>query len=272
MEEYASDRVFSGMIPGIYDALLVPLIFEPYAVDIASRAASLPARRVLEIAAGTGVATRALARSLPGHVPIIATDLNQPMIDLALAHDSDERVTWRQADAMDLPFDDESFDLVVCQFGVMFFPDKQKAFAEARRVLRPGGTFLFNTWDRIEANDFANVVTAALAPVFPDDPPRFLARKPHGYSDREQIRQDIASGGFTAAPVIESPAARSRAATCDIPAVAYIHGTPLRAEVVSRDESKLTEATNIASEAIARQFGRVDVEGSIRAHVVSVVK
>ena len=168
-----SDQDFAGSIPGLYESHLVPLIFEPYAVDLAKRLASRSLTRVLEIAAGTGVVTRQLAAVLPESVSIVATDLNQPMLDQAAAIGTRRPVEWRQADAMQLPFEDASFDAVACQFGVMFFPDKSKAFAEARRVLRPGGVFIFSVWDRIEENEFADAVTKALASVFPGDPPRF---------------------------------------------------------------------------------------------------
>src|SRR6185295_8504689 len=147
---------------------------------------------------------------------------------------------------MKLPFEDDAFDAVVCQFGVMFFPDKPKAFAEARRVLIPGGLFIFNVWDRIEDNEFADTVTTALGTLFPGDPPRFMARTPHGYNDPRVIERDLASGGFTAAPRIDTVAARSRAASPRIPAIAYCQGTPLRNEIESRDASRLGEATDVA--------------------------
>ena len=171
----ASDASFAGSLPAFYQQYLVPLIFEPYAADLAQRLARRPLRRVLEIAAGTGVVTRHLASTLPDTVTIVATDLNQAMLDQAATTGTSRPVEWRQADASQLPFPDQSFDAVVCQFGVMFFPDKPRAYAEARRVLRPGGVFLFNVWDRIEHNEFADVVTAELARRYPDDPPRFLA-------------------------------------------------------------------------------------------------
>jgi SAM-dependent methyltransferase len=225
---------------------------------------------VLEIAAGTGVVTRALASALPEDVSIVASDRNQPMLDHAAALGTTRPVEWRQADALQLPFEDVTFDAVVCQFGVMFFNDKPKAFSETRRVLRPGGVYLFNTWDRIEENEFADVVTAALATFFPDDPPRFMARTPHGYHDHETIKRDLAKSGFAAAPGITTVAARSRAASFPIPAIAYCQGTPLRNEIEARDASRLAEATGVAAEAIARRFGRGAVDGKIQAHVVSI--
>jgi spermidine synthase len=168
---------------------------------------------VLEIAAGTGVVTRHLASVLPESVSIVATDLNQPMLDQASEVGTKRPVEWRQADAMQLSFESGRFDAVVCQFGVMFFPEKSKAFSEARRVLRSGGVFMFNVWDRIEENDFAHTVTTALESVFPNDPPRFLARTPHGYHDFATIARDLESGGFTSSPRIDTVAARSHAAS-----------------------------------------------------------
>jgi SAM-dependent methyltransferase len=158
----------------------------------------------------------------------------------------------------------------VCQFGVMFFPDKAKAFSEARRVLAPGGVFLFNVWDRIEENEFAGTVTTALATLFPDDPPRFMARGPHGYHDRAVIERDLAGGGFTAAPAFATLAARSRASSPRIPAIAFCQGTPLRNEIEARGASRLGEATDVAADAIARRFGTGNVEGKIQAHVIVI--
>jgi ubiquinone/menaquinone biosynthesis C-methylase UbiE len=189
-----SDKIFAGSIPKLYDTHMVPLIFEPYAQDLVQRLKTKPVSQLLEIAAGTGVVTRALAAGLDAGTAIVATDLNQAMLDHAATVGTKRAVQWRQADAMKLPFADGSFDAVVCQFGAMFFPDKGKAFAEARRVLRRGGVFLFNVWDRIEDNEFADVVTEALAGVFPEDPPRFMVRVPHGYHERSLIARDLASG------------------------------------------------------------------------------
>jgi len=269
MSSLQSDKIFSGSIPKLYEEYIVPMIFEPYAGDLAKRLTSRRLARVLEIAAGTGVVTRHLASLLPEDVSIIATDLNQPMLDLASKLGTARPVEWRQADAMQLPFEDGSFDAVVCQFGAMFFPDKSKAYAEARRVLRAGGVLLFNVWDRIEENEFADVITAALESVFPDDPPRFLARTPHGYHDIAAIQRDLRSAGFVTTPLVDTIAVRSIAASARIPALAYCQGTPLRNEIEARDKSRLGEATDIAENAIARRFGRGQVAGKIQAHVVS---
>lgn len=262
------DKVFAGSIPEFYERHMVPLIFEPYAPDLAARLRSRSPARVLEVAAGTGVVTRALAHALPAESAIVATDLNQAMLDQAAAIGTSRAVEWRQADALQLPFADASFDAVVCQFGVMFFPDKARAFAEARRVLKPGGLYLFNVWDRIEENEFAAVVAQALARVFPADPPRFMARTPHGYHDTAAIRRDLAAGGFRAAPRIDTLPARSRAASPRIPAVAYCQGTPWRSEIEAR--GALAPATDAAAAEIATRFGSGAVDGKIQAHVIAV--
>jgi SAM-dependent methyltransferase len=265
-----TDKVFAGSIPKLYEELLVPLIFEPYAKDIAQRLAPRAPRRVLEIAAGTGAVTRKLAAALSPESAIVATDLNQAMIDTAREVGTVRPVEWQQADAMQLPFKAGEFDAVVCQFGAMFFPDKAKAFGEARRVLKPGGVLLFNVWDRIEENEFADEVMKALAGVFPQDPPRFMARTPHGYHDTAAVARDLRDGGFTAAPDISTVAARSRAATAMSVAIAYCQGTPWRNEIEARDAARLREATEAAERALARRFGPGPVDGKIQAHVVMV--
>jgi SAM-dependent methyltransferase len=270
MGNSGADKVFGGSIPKFYETYLVPLLFEPYAADLVNRLASRSLGRVLEVAAGTGVVTRRLASALPDRASIVATDLNQPMLDQASAIGTQRPVEWRQADALSLPFRDGTFDAVVCQFGVMFFPDKAKAFSEAHRVLRPGGVLIFNVWDRIEENEFAEAVTAALRSLFPEDPPRFLARTPHGYHEPANIERDLSGGGFAAPPQIVTLAERSRAKSPQDPAIAYCQGTPLRNEIEARDASRIEEATDVAAEAIGARFGRGDVDGKMQALVVSV--
>lgn len=268
MDLHDVDAIFTGSIPQLYDEYMVPLIFEPYAADLASRVAVLRPSRVLEIAAGTGVVTRHLSLALAPEVQIVATDLNQAMIDKASAVGTAHAVEWRQADAMQLPFVDRSFDVVVCQFGAMFFPDKPTAFSEAKRVLRSGGTFIFNVWDGIDKNEFAEAVTFALQQMFPEDPPQFMTRTPHGYSDTKVIAQHLAEGGFLRPPSITTVVANSRAASPNIPAIAYCQGTLLRSEIESRSPSGLVEATNAATAEIAKRFGHGAVESKIQAHII----
>jgi len=268
----SSDKLFAGSIPEVYDRFLVPLIFEGCAEDLAARVARTHPKSVLETAAGTGVVTRALARRLAADASIVATDLNQPMLDRGAARlGVDNRVTWQQADAMALPFADHAFDVVVCQFGVMFFPDKGRAYSQAHRILKPGGRFHFNVWDRIAENEFAAVVTDALAGVFPQDPPRFMARTPHGYFDIAQIRSELSAAGFTSIAV-ESLDGTSKASSARDAAVAFCQGTPLRNEIEARDRSQLEEATQAATRALEQGFGKGAIEGRIRAHVFAATR
>lgn len=270
MSNSTTDKAFTGSVPKIYEQYLVPLIFEDYAKDMVGRLATRKPSRVLEIAAGTGVVTRLMASTLPDSAQIVATDLQQPMIDEAVHVGTPRPVEWRQADAMQLPFEDGSFDAVAIQFGAMFFPDRPKAYAEAHRVLRPGGALVFNVWDRIEDNEFAEEVTSAVKALFPQDPPLFLPRTPYGYYQTESLRKDLVAGGFTNQAQIDTVAFRSRAKSARDPAIAYVEGTPLRGEIEARDASGLGKATDAATEAIARRFGANDVDGKIQAHVITV--
>jgi ubiquinone/menaquinone biosynthesis C-methylase UbiE len=262
------DTVFAGSIPEIYDSYLVPLIFEAYASDLARRVVEGSAARVLETAAGSGVVTRALAPLLDKSARYIVSDLNQPMLERAASRqDADERIAWQQADALDLPFQDHSFDAVCCQFGAMFFPDRIAGYRETRRVLKPSGRFLFNVWDRIEENDFACIVTDAVGAVFPSDPPRFLARTPHGYHDVAQIEAELRAAGFSAIEVM-TVEERSNAASARDPAIAYCQGTPLRNEIEARDPNALETVTERAAKAIAKAYGDGPVSGKIQGHVI----
>ena len=263
-----TDKVFTGSIAENYDRHLVPLIFASFAEDIARRVAGLSPGAVLETAAGSGAVVRALAPKLRPDARYVVTDLNQPMLDYAASRQpADNRISWRQADALALPFEDASFDVICCQFGVMFFPDRHSGFREARRVLKPGGSFVFNVWDRIEENVFANDVTEALAEVFPDDPPRFLARTPHGYHHTAVIERELNKAGFSSV-VIETRAEQSRASSPRHPAVAYCQGTPLRNEIEARDADKFENATEHAAARIAERHGSGEVAAKIQAHVV----
>lgn len=263
------DTVFGGSIPEIYDTYLVPLIFEPYAKDLAQRVMTDVPRSVLETAAGSGVVTRALAPLLYPEALYFVTDLNQPMLDRAIERQGeDKRIVWRRADALKLPFPEESFDVVCCQFGAMFFPDRVEAYREARRVLKPAGSFVFNVWDRIEENDFARTVSDAVMSLFPQDPPRFLARTPHGYHEKNRIEADLRSAGF-ADIQIETVAHVSAAPSPRNAALAYCQGTPLRNEIEARDKAVLEHATSHAAQAIARAYGNGAVSGKIQAHVIA---
>ncbi|QDP24281.1 class I SAM-dependent methyltransferase [Bradyrhizobium cosmicum] len=264
----STDKVFAGSIPKLYDEYLVPMIFAVYADDIARRVAALSPSALLEIAAGTGAVTRAVAAALPGGIRYVATDLNEPMLAIAAQRQADDdRITWRQADGMALPFGDAEFDVVCCQFGAMFFPDRVKAYGEVKRVLKPGGTFVFNVWDRIEDNVLTHEATMALGTMFPDDPPRFMIRTPHGYYDGDVIRSDLERAGFRDI-AIETRSDISHAPSAEYVAIALCQGTPLRNEIEARDASKLQAATDIVAEAIRTRHGSGPVEGKIQAVVI----
>ena len=266
------DKDFIGSIPEIYDAYLVPLIFEFYARDLAERVAALDPASVLETAAGSGVVTRALVSALSSEAKYTVTDLNEPMLDHAASKQAaDSRITWQQADAMALPFDDESFEVVVCQFGVMFYPNRMAGYSEAYRVLKPGGALVFNVWDRIETNEFAHVVTAAAASVFPENPPLFLPRTPHGYQDESLIRKELVEAGFADVDY-DSLDAISSAPSPGHPAIAYCQGTPLRNEIEERDATLLEHVTERATEAISDCFGTGSVSAKMRGHIITALR
>ncbi|MFJ6321988.1 MULTISPECIES: class I SAM-dependent methyltransferase [unclassified Rhizobium] len=267
-----ADKVFSGTIPEIYQRYLVPMIFEPYAKDMADRVARLSPLRVLELAAGTGVVTRALAMQLGTGAEIVATDLNQPMLDAAARQQSAQgRVTFRQADAMALPFENESFDLAVCQFGVMFFPDKLQSYREVRRVLKPRGTYIFSVWDQLSGNEFVTVASAALAGCFPDDAPRFMERTPHGYYDTKAIVKAVKEAGFAEASV-ETVDKIGHAGSALDAATGYCQGNPLRGEIEALAPGGLQAVTDVVASALAEHFGHGEIEGRIRAHVIAARK
>jgi SAM-dependent methyltransferase len=266
-----SDAVFAGSIPDVYDGYLVPLISEGFADDLVGRIASADPQSVLETAAGTGVLTRALAKRLAGGARLTATDLNQPMLDRAAGRQGpDDRISWQQADAQALPFEDGAFDAVCCQFGVMFFPDRVSAYREARRVLKPVGRFLFNTWDRVEDNVFADLVTQAAREMFPGDPPNFLPRTPHGYCDGALICEELEAAGFHGV-AIETVTDVSRAPTPRHAAIAFCQGTPLRNEIEAQGTGLLDAVTDRAANHIAAHHGEGEVSAKIQGHVISAL-
>ncbi|MGO4388612.1 class I SAM-dependent methyltransferase [Microvirga sp. 2YAF29] len=264
----SSDAAFAGSIPAIYEQYLGRLLFEPYAADLAARLGEMPKGRILEVAAGTGIVTRVMAKALPKNVEILATDLNQAMLDLAAKNLDAPNVTWRQTDAQTLPFDDESFDVVVCQFGVMFFPDKQAAYREALRVLKPGGLYLFNVWDRLDANQLSKVVSDVTGAAFPDDPPKFIERVPFGYFNHDTIRRALQDAGFGRID-IDVVEKISEAPSPLHPATGLTQGTPLRMEIEARGANRLEEITHKAEEALKARFGDGPIENRMSAIVVT---
>lgn len=224
---------YTGSLPVFYDRCLGPVLFEPYAADLADRVPVAPGLRVLELACGTGVLTRRLRAALPKSASLVATDLNDAMVSYAQAALPQSGIEWRTADAQALPFADASFDAVACQFGFMFLPDKPQGFREARRVLRPRGMLLANVWHSMDENPFVRAMHTRLGKEFPDDPPHFLLT-PYGYHDTDQLRADVAEAGWEAVG-LEDVRFRSVSPSAAEIATGFVRGTPLHHELVARN-------------------------------------
>jgi len=266
----ATDTVFAGSIPAIYDHYMVPLIFAPYAELVARRAAQLGPLRILETAAGTGVVTEALNAVIPD-AKIIATDLNPPMLEQAAQRVGSPNVRFEVADAQALPFPDASFDLVVCQFGIMFFPDKVRGNAEARRVLRENGRYMLVIWNQVEKNLATMTAGRAVADLFPGEELRFYERIPFRYHDVGQIEHDLLAAGFTDIE-LETIELRSRAPSARDAAIALVQGTPMRSDIEDIAPGQLDRATD-AAEAALRQFEGPDgFDAPMSAHLVTAIK
>lgn len=245
---------FTGNIPENYDEGLGPYIFQEFAEDLARRASYEGAEEVLEMAAGTGIVSRRLRDALPPDTRLVVSDLNQAMLTVAAEKfDSHENIEFRSADAMELPFDDGSFDLVVCQFGVMFFPDKQASFREVMRVLRPGGAYQFNIWGTMEANPFSQVGYDAGAHFFPDDPPGFY-KVPFGFADTEAMLADMSAAGLTE---IEHEVVSFAKEVDDWEVFAHgmVFGNPLIDEINERGGVEADDVVARILEALRGQFG-----------------
>lgn len=257
------DYVFKHSTPDLYDQFMVPLLFEPYARVVARRVAQLQPRSILETAAGTGVVTEMLAEKLPG-ARIVATDINPALVPFAAAKFTGGNVSVQQANAQELPFEDASFEAVVCQFGVMFFPDKVRANREARRVLTPNGNYLLVTFDRLAHNPVPAAADQAIERLFPDDPPRYMERGPFSYSDPEAIEADLRAGGFTQVKV-DTVLLKTRVSARGA-AVGMVLGSPFRAEIERRDPGGLERAVDAVTEALVPLEG---TEAEMAAHVIT---
>jgi ubiquinone/menaquinone biosynthesis C-methylase UbiE len=273
MTEEAAAKLFRGTVPDAYEQLMVPLLFQPYADELVARAVARHSSAVLELAAGTGVVTRGLAAALPAEAAFVATDLSEEMLDVARSRGAARPagasdVVWRTADAQALPFEDESFDLVVCQFGVQFFPDRPRASAEVRRVLRAGGTALFSAWDSIATNAVARAVDEAHRRVLPDAPPNVITRVAHGYHDPDTIRRDAEAGGLTVESV-EAVELIGVAESAQAAALAIPRGTPLRAELAPRGAEVRARIETLTAELLQEEFGDGPIRAPMRAFVVT---
>jgi ubiquinone/menaquinone biosynthesis C-methylase UbiE len=269
-EASCTDTVFAGSIPHVYDRYMVPLLFAPYANFVAERAKALAPSDILETAAGTGVVTEALHRAMPG-ARITASDLNPPMLEQAARRVGGDGVRLVEANAQELPFEDSSFDLVVCQFGIMFFPDKVAANAEAGRVLRDGGTYMLVIWDRIDRNAATHVAGRAVAGLFPKDVAAFYERIPFRYHDHDAIRADLSAAGFGGIE-IETVALKSRAPSARDAATGLVQGTPMRSEIEQRDPAMLQVATDAAAQALKEMESDGGFEAPMSALLVTATK
>jgi ubiquinone/menaquinone biosynthesis C-methylase UbiE len=265
------NSAFVGSIPDNYDRYLGPVLFDPYAVDLVSRLNVSADASVLELACGTGIVTRRLRDRLGSEAKLVATDLNEAMLDYASKKfRPEEIVEWKQADATDLPFADQSFDAVVCQFGLMFFPDKEKAVSETYRVLKPGGTFLFNVWDAIEYNELPNIAHAIIAEFFDDNPPDFY-EVPFSFHDLESINSLVSAAGFTEIQlaVLRLPAVSPSAEEA---AKGLVHGNPVINVIRERSESSIPEIEAAVAEAVAAQCGDTPVRARMQALICAAVR
>jgi len=260
-----TDR-FKHSTPALYDRYMGPLLFAPYANYVAKRTALLQPTRILETAAGSGIVTAAIHASVP-EADIVATDINSAMLEFAAHRVRSDGVTFQVADAQNLPFTDGSFDLVVCQFGAMFFPDRVRANQEAWRVLRSGGSYLLLSFDRLERNVVPRAAGDAVAALFPDDPPMYLERGPFCYSDPDLIKRDLLKGGFTHIE-LETVALSSHVTAHDA-AQGIVLGSPFRAEIERRDPSALDRALHTVTQALARWDGK---NAPMAAHVATAKK
>jgi ubiquinone/menaquinone biosynthesis C-methylase UbiE len=252
-------------MPLFYDQGLGPVLFVDFAEDIARRTAAATPLRVLEVAAGTGIVSRRLRDVLSADAHLVVTDLNSAMLDVARAKfGPNEKVDFQPSNALSLPFQDEGFDALICQFGVMFFPDKDKAYREAYRVLASGGHYVFSVWDAESHNPFAMLLKNIVARFCPVDPPRFV-EVPFGYHQIDPIRDLLNSIGFIGfnvsvvgmQKVVEDAYSLARG---------QIYGSPLVDEFRLRgvDAQRVVDAF---TEMLLREFGSQPTRMPLRAIV-----
>ena len=264
-----SDIAFSGSIPERYDQYLGPALFEPYARDIAGR---LPksAKRVLEVACGTGIVTRELRAAMSEGALLTATDLADAMVAFAQKKLPASRdIDFRSADAAALPFPDASYDALVCQFGIMFVPDKPAAFREARRVLAPGGTLLFSVWDAFEHNPVSQAAQDTVTALFPTDPPLFYMI-PFGFNDAQGIRGLLDVAGFTNV-AMHVVSCRSRSPSARDYATGLVTGTPMASFIQERGTMPLEQVADRVTAALEARFGTGPIDAPMRALIFSGV-
>lgn len=248
----ASVTAFEGSIPANYDKYLGPILFETYALDIIDRLKNDKIENLLELACGTGRLTKHLSRLIPANGKLVATDLNQAMIDIAKTKAQNEKIEWKVVNAQDLPFADCQFDHVVCQFGVMFFPDKEKTFREALRVLQPGGKYIFNTWETVEKNPRIVTIWETILEVFPNDPPEFFKKGPYACNDQKEIEQLLLNAGFKNIQ-IDTVAKTSKYNGPDDLINGFVDGTTLYNYLKEKEPQKQQQLKMLLKERLSKQ-------------------
>jgi SAM-dependent methyltransferase len=261
-----SSTEFTGSIPRYYDESLGPVMFEPYAADLVQRVPMSGGMRVLELACGTGIVTRLLRAALPAWATLVATDLNEAMVSYARAAVPQEAIDWQAADAQALPFADASFDVVVCQFGIMFLPDIPRGFGEAHRVLAPGGTLLANAWHALADNPAHLALHDAVVAMFPEDPPRFFDT-PYGYHERARMLADAAAGGFDDVQLDDVRLHGHGPSALDF-ATGFVRGSPLTHELVRRG-ADLDSVARDVGDVLARDGGSAPFTLDLAATVIT---
>jgi SAM-dependent methyltransferase len=265
----SSHASFSGSVPQNYNRYLGPVLFEPYARDLVARLDRGDGVRILEVACGTGIVTRRLREEVPSASALVATDLNQPMLDEARELVPLPGITWQQADAERLPFEDASFDAYVCQFGLMFLPDKVRGLGEARRVLAPGGQLVANVWLSGDDNEHIPVIRSVLDRLFPDSPPTFL-EVPHGYHDPDRIHADLEAAGWSDV-MLDTVRLQSESPTALDFATGWASGSPLTHELIARD-ADLDEVAGALAEGLAAVGGSEPYRVELGAIVISAAR
>ncbi|WP_165954406.1 class I SAM-dependent methyltransferase [Seongchinamella unica] len=246
---------FTGSIPENYDLYLGPRIFVGFAEDLARRVLELQPDKVLELAAGTGILTRRLRDVLPAACTITATDLNPPMLEISRGKfQGNEGVEFKAADAMHLPFIESDFDVATSQFGVMFFPDKQRSYEEVFRTLRAGGHYIFNVWGPMDSNPFAKIAHETVASFYPEDPPGFY-KVPFGYNDPVSIENSLNEAGFSGIEIEKVEISSSIPSASDF-ARGLVYGNPLHEEIILRGGQPDSLCSAIAA-ALEQHLGEV---------------
>lgn len=248
----SSLALFARSVPANYDKYLGPILFEPYALDIVERLKKDKVEHLLELACGTGRVTRHLVDLLPDNGSMVAIDLNPGMLQVAKEKIQSNKIEWKIANALELPFEDNYFDHVVCQFGVMFFPDKEKSFREVDRVLKAGGQYIFNTWETVENNPRIDLMWKVMREIFGEETPDFLQKGPHSFYDKNEIERLLRNAGFETVR-IETVAKTPTYNEPDDLVKGFTDGSPLNNYLNDKDETIKVKFRERLRQALAEQ-------------------